>query len=221
VRVATFNVQHGLPASGGPVSAATLAAAIAELDADVLALQEVDRGVPRSGGHDLLAIAAEAMGASAHAWGPTLRFRRGEYGNALLVRGEIDALVALDLPRIVDGERRGALVARATVDEATLSVAATHLSVDPPEAVEQLAVVCAALLARSGPHVLLGDLNLMAPVVPPPLTVLPGRHTHPAGEPRRRIDHVVVAGIAPTVTTTVRTPVSDHRAVVADLVPWA
>ena len=42
-----------------------LAAAVASLDADVLALQEVDRDQPRSHLADLTAVAAEAMGADA------------------------------------------------------------------------------------------------------------------------------------------------------------
>ena len=46
--------------------------AIASLDADVLALQEVDRNQPRSGGADLTALAAEAMGAVAHRFEPAL-----------------------------------------------------------------------------------------------------------------------------------------------------
>ncbi|GAB3244417.1 endonuclease/exonuclease/phosphatase family protein [Kineococcus gypseus] len=42
------------------------AAAIASLDADVVALQEVDRGQERSSRADLTAVAAEALGAAEH-----------------------------------------------------------------------------------------------------------------------------------------------------------
>ncbi|MEV6815950.1 endonuclease/exonuclease/phosphatase family protein, partial [Micromonospora sp. NPDC051296] len=45
---------------------ARLAAAVSDLDADVLALQEVDRDQSRSGNLDLTAIAAQAMGAAEH-----------------------------------------------------------------------------------------------------------------------------------------------------------
>ncbi|WP_344345799.1 endonuclease/exonuclease/phosphatase family protein, partial [Kitasatospora putterlickiae] len=71
LRIATFNLLHGQPLApdgaprpyppdpGGP-----LAKAVAALDADVLALQEVDRGQARSGGTDQAAVAATAMGAT-------------------------------------------------------------------------------------------------------------------------------------------------------------
>ncbi|WP_051900657.1 endonuclease/exonuclease/phosphatase family protein [Streptomyces aureus] len=74
VRFATFNVLHGRTlVDGSPVSvraadgpAGPLARAVASLDADVVALQEVDRLQERSGGVDQ-AFAA-AMGAGAPHW---------------------------------------------------------------------------------------------------------------------------------------------------------
>jgi len=66
VRLATFNVLHGRSVDDGVVDPARLAASVAAIDADVLALQEVDRLQPRSGQLDLTAVAAEAAGAVAH-----------------------------------------------------------------------------------------------------------------------------------------------------------
>ena len=63
MRLATFNVLHGRSVSDDQVDAARFADAVASLDADILALQEVDRDQERSHGLDLTAIAAEAMGA--------------------------------------------------------------------------------------------------------------------------------------------------------------
>jgi endonuclease/exonuclease/phosphatase family metal-dependent hydrolase len=63
VRIATFNILHGRSPDDGRVDLDRLAAAVRELDPDVLALQEVDRDQPRSLGADLTAVAAEAMGA--------------------------------------------------------------------------------------------------------------------------------------------------------------
>ncbi|MFE6746755.1 endonuclease/exonuclease/phosphatase family protein [Kitasatospora purpeofusca] len=71
LRIATFNLLHGRPlAPDGaprpfpPDPGAPLAEAVAALDADVLALQEVDRHQARSGGTDQTAVAAAAMGAA-------------------------------------------------------------------------------------------------------------------------------------------------------------
>ncbi|MEY9871871.1 endonuclease/exonuclease/phosphatase family metal-dependent hydrolase [Streptacidiphilus sp. MAP12-33] len=73
LRVATFNLLHGQPMdrAGRPLTgsrpeydpAAPLADAITALDADVLALQEVDRFQERSGRVDQAAAGAKALGA--------------------------------------------------------------------------------------------------------------------------------------------------------------
>jgi endonuclease/exonuclease/phosphatase family metal-dependent hydrolase len=66
VRLATFNVLHGRSIDDGLVDPRRFAESVAAIDADVLALQEVDRLQPRSGSVDLTAVAAEAAGAVAH-----------------------------------------------------------------------------------------------------------------------------------------------------------
>ncbi|MEV4616952.1 endonuclease/exonuclease/phosphatase family protein [Kitasatospora sp. NPDC049258] len=74
LRIATFNLLHGQPvaADGTPLPfpergtdpGGPLGDAVAALDADVLALQEVDRHQDRSGLVDQTAVAAKAMGAA-------------------------------------------------------------------------------------------------------------------------------------------------------------
>ena len=71
LRIATFNLLHGQPLAGdgGPLPypddpGGPLAEAVAALDADVLALQEVDRHQERSGLIDQAAVAAKAMDAT-------------------------------------------------------------------------------------------------------------------------------------------------------------
>jgi endonuclease/exonuclease/phosphatase family metal-dependent hydrolase len=66
VRLVTFNILHGRSPERDEVDIETFAATIASLDADVLALQEVDRNQTRSKRADLTAVAAEAMGADHH-----------------------------------------------------------------------------------------------------------------------------------------------------------
>jgi endonuclease/exonuclease/phosphatase family metal-dependent hydrolase len=70
--VATFNVLHGVALPDGVVDPAALRAAVAALDPDVLGLQEVDRAQPRSGGLDLTAEAAAALGGAAFRFAPTI-----------------------------------------------------------------------------------------------------------------------------------------------------
>jgi endonuclease/exonuclease/phosphatase family metal-dependent hydrolase len=66
VRLATFNLLHGRSLTDGLVDPDRLTAAVAALDADVLALQEVDRDQSRSGKLDLTALAARALAAPEH-----------------------------------------------------------------------------------------------------------------------------------------------------------
>ncbi|HEY2223924.1 endonuclease/exonuclease/phosphatase family protein, partial [Actinomycetospora sp.] len=75
----TWNVQHGRSHEDGRVDLDRFAAAVGELDADVLALQEVDRVQPRSSGADLTALAADALGAPHHRFAPAIE---GEPGGA-------------------------------------------------------------------------------------------------------------------------------------------
>lgn len=66
MRLASFNLLHGRSLHDGTVDGPRLAEAVRALDADILALQEVDRGQSRSGHLDLTAIAAGACAAAHH-----------------------------------------------------------------------------------------------------------------------------------------------------------
>ncbi len=63
MRLATFNLLHGRSLTDGRVVPQRLAEAARTLAADVVGLQEVDRGQPRSGGADQTEQVARATGA--------------------------------------------------------------------------------------------------------------------------------------------------------------
>jgi endonuclease/exonuclease/phosphatase family metal-dependent hydrolase len=63
LRVGTFNLLHGQSLVDGVCRESELRDAIAQTDADILGLQEVDRFQDRSGGVDQAAVAADALGA--------------------------------------------------------------------------------------------------------------------------------------------------------------
>ena len=115
MRLATFNILHGRSVSDGVVDLDRLRGAIRSLDADILALQEVDRDQPRSHLADLTAVAAEAMGAVSHRFAAALSGTPGatwmaatendvpgtaSYGIALLSRYPARSWQVLHLPRI-------------------------------------------------------------------------------------------------------------------------
>ncbi|MGH9118818.1 MAG: endonuclease/exonuclease/phosphatase family protein [Acidimicrobiales bacterium] len=228
MRLATFNIRHGAPTRGYRGDAERVAAACASLAADVLALQEVDRGVARSGRADLAALAGEASGMQV-VFAQTMLFRGGQYGNALLVRGSVDDVEVVRLPGghrfWVRREPRNAIVATARLardDRKAVSVAATHLSTQRWASRAQLTQVATALTERPRPHVLLGDLNRTnGEVAGHPAAgrirfVDGGEPTFPAVKPVLRIDHIALNGLLVTSVAAVRLPISDHLALVVD-----
>ncbi|NDL59127.1 endonuclease/exonuclease/phosphatase family protein [Phytoactinopolyspora mesophila] len=72
MRFGTYNLLNGLIITSGTVREGTLAAAVSSLEADVLALQEVDYDQRRSGETNQAAIAAEAAGADWWRFAPAL-----------------------------------------------------------------------------------------------------------------------------------------------------
>jgi len=68
LRLATVNAASGRDLADGTMSTARLAAAVAGLDADVVAVQEVDHLLPRSGTTDQAALIAAACAAGGPAW---------------------------------------------------------------------------------------------------------------------------------------------------------
>ena len=189
MRLATFNILHGRQGPHGEVDLDRFAAAVAGLDADVLALQEVDRDQPRSHGSDLTALAAEAMGAAEHRFAATLAGEPGvwaaatgdlqpdaaTYGIALLSRLPVRSWRRIRLPEprrrvpvrfpghrwptLVHDEPRAALVAELEVPAGRVTVAATHLSFVPVRNRAQLRRLARELRDAPGPLVVLGDLN--------------------------------------------------------------
>jgi endonuclease/exonuclease/phosphatase family metal-dependent hydrolase len=225
VVVATFNIQHARTESG-EVEPRKLGAACEELGAGVIALQEVDRNTKRSGDLDLTALAGEETGMQA-CFGPAMEMEGGEYGNALLVDGDLGDREVLILPqtsRYEGAEQRVAILAHVHTGGETFSVACTHLDFRPALAELQLASVLDALRRRPGPHLLMGDLNLPPSVVIPAVeangwSATAGLNTFPLRQPDRTIDYVITNGFTVESLSTQILPVGDHRALIATLTP--
>lgn len=190
MRLATFNILHGRSPADGEVNLGRFATAVAGLDADVLALQEVDRDQPRSHGADLTAVAAEALGADHHRFVATLAGTPGvwtaatgdlqpdtaAYGIALISRYPVvgwhtRTLAALPgpvpvsfrrgaPPTLVHDEPRAALAADIVGPGGPITVVATHLTFVPGWNAVQLRRLVASLGDHDRPVVLMGDLNL-------------------------------------------------------------
>nr|WP_210768382.1 endonuclease/exonuclease/phosphatase family protein [Cellulomonas humilata] len=190
--MATFNILHGRSLVDGEVHVGRFGDAVRDLDADVLALQEVDRDQPRSHGADLTVVAAEAMGAPEHRFVATLHGEPGlwtaatgahqpavaSYGIALLSRHPVRSWHVLQLPvlrrrapvrwpdarwpTLVRDEPRAALVAVVEHPTGLITVVDTHLTYIPGWNRRQLRQLVGLLRAHPRPLVLMGDLNMEA-----------------------------------------------------------
>lgn len=158
------------------------------------------------------------------------------YGIALLSRHPVAAWEVVRLPTLrspvpmwfrgsripdwVRDEPRVAVAAEVDTPGGRLSVANTHLSFVPWWNRRQLRALTTALELLPRPLVLVGDLN-MGPETARSITGMAsaGAHpTFPADSPREQLDHVLFDGDMRAVSTdTLRLPLSDHLALVAEL----
>ncbi len=233
VKLLTYNVRRCL-GTDGTLSPARIAAVIAQTGAEIIALQELDVGRPRSGGVDQAEAIAAELGMRVH-FNAALTVLEERYGDALLTPRPSRLVKAGPLPGLAAKphlEPRGALWAAVDLGEGSeLQVIVTHLGLRSAERQAQ----AAALLGPDwlghpdcrDPAVLLGDFN----AVPGGQTFrrlagaladlrrAPGIAGSPATFPSRfpllRLDHVFARGpVRPLSLAAVRTPLariaSDH-----------
>ncbi len=215
---------------GSRAGLAPLVDACVALDADILGLQEVDRRQRRSGFADQAAAVARGLSCT-HVYGATRhRVLRGQYGNALIVRGEILDSEVRPLPGSGTKQQpRVAILARVDVRGAHVSVAVTHLQHHPErlrhlpnEAPDQLRAALEWLTALPAPRVIIGDLNMQPPRAEPMLTaagftVAATGPAYPSHDPKLQLDYIAVDGLVVESAAVVPADVSDHRPIVAEV----
>lgn len=153
--LATYNI-HACIGADGRFDPGRVIEVLRELDADVVALQEVDHR--RVNGRDLLDFLAAGSGHTPIA-GPTLLRATRHYGNALLTRLPLLAVERIDLS-LPQREPRGALDVMVDWHGQTVQVVATHLGLLAGERRQQVRRLLSLVEASSADiSVLLGDLN--------------------------------------------------------------
>lgn len=159
--VASYNV-HRCVGADRRCSPERIARVIAELDVDVLALQEVDGGYHVSG-EDQLVRLATATGMHAVA-GPTMSREGGTYGNALLSRDATTAVRHVDLS-VRGKEPRGAIDADIEVAGRHVRVVVTHLGLRRFERSMQVEQILRSVRAAEDGRltIVAGDLNEWRP----------------------------------------------------------
>lgn len=228
-RVVTFNIHAGRDAGGAAVFDRQVDF-IRGLSPDLLAVQETDRGWPRSANQDHHRELAAALGMrsffSPNLQGPwAVGLVPYQYGLALLWRAEREKAVGLGLPGVPGREHRGLAYVELEIGRRPLVFATTHLGRSAAERLAQARFVSEWLASFDCPAVVAGDFNmtpdsleyqLMASVA---VDVTHGLDlvTYPQDVPDRQRDYVFTTGDLDVITAaTADLDLSDHRPVIVD-----
>ena len=236
LRVATFNIHHGVGLDG-VLDLARIAATVERTGAEVVGLQEVDRHwSERSNFVDQATWLADvldmhlAFGANLDLDPPAPGAPRRQFGTAILSAYKIRAWTNTLLPRPLGGEQRGLLEGQIKVRGIPVRVFNTHLQHDSQvERLAQVARIRQVLATANESVVLLGDLNATPDT--PEIAGLTDRlvdawvtagvgdgFTFDAATPHARIDYVMSSGdVVARTAAVVTTDAADHLPVVADL----
>jgi endonuclease/exonuclease/phosphatase family metal-dependent hydrolase len=237
LRLMTYNIHAGRDAEQRH-NLERVAALISAEASDIVLLQEVDRRTTRSEGEDHLAELARLTGMHS-AFGRSLDFQGGEYGIAVLSRYPITQSTTVPLQVVPPQEGSGrlheprvGLHVIVQAPERALHIINTHVDHGaPPTYRHQEVIGLLAHVARAvppdAPLLLGGDLNARPDT--PEIAALslvfrdawtecgdgsPG-YSFPAHAPDRRIDYLLLRGLACGEARVVETQASDHRPVVS------
>jgi len=230
-RVMTYNIHHGAGVDG-KVDLQRIADLIKREQADIVALQEVDKGVQRTAQRDCPAELAALTGLTC-VFSNNFHFQGGEYGNAVLTRFPIKRWTNRYYQMIRPGEQRGLLQVVLEAHGRELVFMDTHIDYrgDDTERLLNADELLQAIEPFKGqPMILCGDFN-----------DTPGSRTHqkiaqafvdawmaagagdgftiPTEKPRKRIDYIWISRDPSIETLRVWVPASeasDHLPVVGE-----
>jgi endonuclease/exonuclease/phosphatase family metal-dependent hydrolase len=231
LRVMSYNIHHG-EGTDGRVDLARIAGVIEAQQPDLVALQEVDKGVARTQRQDFPAELARLTRMTC-LFTNNFHYQGGDYGNAILTRFPVRSWTNTHLRMLRTNEQRGALQAVVAAGPRNLLFVATHIDFRRDDA-ERLANVeeFTEIVARYPdlPVLICGDFN----DTPSSRThrAMAGRFTDtwtavghgegftiPSTLPRSRIDYIWFAptnAFAPRRAWVPSTTASDHLPVVAE-----
>ena len=241
IRIITYNIHRAIGVDRR-FRPERIAGILAHYDADLVLLQEVDEGVPRSRELDLARELAQALDYPYFAVGHNVTLKKGRYGNATLSRFPILRETNLDLT--IDSSAIGSLIRRGCQHTAlalpgggTLEAFNLHLGLSAREREKQVGLlVNSAEFRRVSPEVPLlvaGDFNDWRSLLRPIFTEVFGfrcatdrkggwaLRTYPSFSPQGGLDRIYYRG--PFELSSIRScrlqvsrVASDHLPVIAE-----
>ena len=214
-RAATYNVRN----TDGGKSLDGIAEELRGVGADIIGLQELDRGVGRSGNADLLAELSKKSGYKNARFCRSIFFDGGEYGTGILTSHRIFDSCVTKLPS--RGESRILTRFHIEINGTVICFYNAHLSLEDDARRAQLEIIAREFCGRSR-SVLAGDFNIasfdeLEPFKGSNIANFEGRSytTFKAG---RKIDNIITSPDIEISSVFMSESVySDHNMLVADL----
>jgi endonuclease/exonuclease/phosphatase family metal-dependent hydrolase len=227
LRILSYNIHHG-EGLDGELDLDRIAALVNKLHPDLVALQEVDQSVERTGKVNQADILGELTGMEP-VFGAFMDYQGGQYGMAVLSRWLILTQENIRLP---DGdEPRSSVTIRARSPETGQDVVFSdvHFYRTEEERLAQAQTLVEALEYEEAPVIVAGDFNSQPGTAVMQwlstdwnvLTKEGGNFTFPADGPEREIDYVMYR-TNPRIQVLKHivldeTVASDHRPIYAEL----
>lgn len=231
IRVMTYNIHVGV-GMDKKLDLPRIAAVINKQHADLVGLQEVDRGVERTQRIDEIAELAKLTKMD-YAFAFNLKYQGGQYGVAILSRFPIRATDHHLYKNLREAERRGFIRAEVIIGGRVVNFVTTHLDYQYEDGrVYEAEQLLSGLQDVKGPLIVVGDFNdipsggayklMSARFADAWLESHASGEglSYPADKPAKRIDYIL-----PRISDSIRvkkawiveTLASDHVPVVADL----
>ncbi len=239
LRIMTYNIHKAIGGVDRRYDPGRIIDTIEHNQPDILMLQEVDDGVPRSRHHRQVDLLGDALGYQHRVFQGNVTLKQGQYGNAILSRYAISESWDVDLKIPMKKARRAQVIkTRLSVDghTRTLVICNTHLGLAGLERVNQIRKLLAcepiANAHHDTPMVLGGDFNDVWSSIGRRFMLPYGfrcavknTKTFPAVMPVRSLDAIYYRGDLELETsfaghTEVAHQASDHLPVVADFVVY-
>jgi endonuclease/exonuclease/phosphatase family metal-dependent hydrolase len=232
----SYNIHVGI-GMDKKLDLARIAGVIERQRIDIVGLQEVDRGVERTGRVDEIKELARLTGMD-YAFAHNLDYQGGQYGVAVLSRFPILAIDHRRYANRRERERRGFIRVEVEVGGRRLNFVTTHLDYQFEDGrIFETEQLLKALADVRGPLLVVGDFNEEPPGGSYGMMLKAGFAdvwrscaacaqdpasglTYPADKPTKRIDYVFYRGLGEDVHPAATVPdtlASDHRPLVVQL----
>lgn len=164
LRVMSYNIHHANPPSRPDfIDIDAIVKVIAQQDADLVALQEVDFDTERSGQGNQAALIAEKLGMHFY-FAKAIDYDGGQYGNAILSKYPIEEGTAYPLPNAPEADTEGRVLATGKIqlpNGSELIFGSTHLDylTDSPSRIRQINRILEISEKMEEPVIVAGDFN--------------------------------------------------------------